>query len=184
MRCEVNPKEKEMRKPNRSWMAVAAAALLLGTLAGAVWARPNQGPQAADITRKITLAAADFIPSMAGDWFNSGDYLYCNGICAFTAPVVFPCLQSVTVERIRLHVDDASDSWGVTAQLYRAKPPKGTQDLLANVSSPQGTSGGLQTYTSNAINKVVWPSQRAYVGLVLWDSNIKVYGVTVEYHRN
>jgi hypothetical protein len=46
------------------------------------------------------------------------------------------------------------------------------------------TSVGLQTYESGAINRGVWPSQRAYIWLYMSGPGIYVYGVTVEYHRN
>ena len=50
--------------------------------------------------------------------------------------------------------------------------------------SPADASGGFKTYTSSAINKVVWPSQRAFISLTIHGTNVNVYGVTVEYHRN
>jgi hypothetical protein len=174
-----------MRRVNRSWMAVVAAALLLGTLAGVVWARPNDRPQAQDITRKVTLSAADFIPN-SDDWNygNSGALAECSGMCNFNAPIVFPCLPAVTVERIKLHVRDDNGTQTASASLYRAKPSVGAGDFLGAVASPTGTSDGLQTYTSGTINKVVWPSQKAYIWVSIGGGNIGVYGVTVEYHRN
>ena len=175
-----------MRRANRSWMAVVAAGVLLGTLVGVVWARPNDRPQAADITRKVTLAAGDFIPSSdANDWWNSGYTIVCHSdFCSFTAPVVFPCLPSVTVERIKLHVADSNASAIAFAGLDRVYPPTGDHVILGSVQSPEGTSAGIQTYTSANINKVVWPSQKAYIVLQLFGPNISVRGVTVEYHRN
>jgi hypothetical protein len=186
MPCEVNPKEKEMRKPNRSWMAVAAAALLLGTLAGAVWARPNDRPGAAPTTRKVTLTGADFTPvDNATDYYNDGYYLSCvTGSCHLNAPVPFPTLSAVTIERIKLTVNDANGASWMEADLYRAKPSAGASDFLGGVYSPLGTSGGVKTYTSDPINKVVWSSQRAYITLSVPNVNMKVYGVTVEYHPN
>jgi len=178
-----------MKTTNRSSMAaVAAAALLLGTLAGVAWARPrSDGPQPAETTRQVTLAAADFIPARDGDdWYNSSGYVVCYSSgsgCLFTAPVVFPCLPSVTIERIRLHVNDSNGSGTAIVTLHRAKPSKGVINDLESVTSPTGTSGGFQTYTSDPINKVVWPSQRAYVYLGMY-TNIYVYGVTIEYRRN
>ena len=175
-----------MRRANRSWMAVVAAGVVLGTLVGVVWARPNDRPQAADITRKVTLAGSDFIPaSDTEDWGNSGFHVRCeSGVCGFTAPVVFPCLPSVTVERIRLHVDDQNAIAWATATLYRAYPPTGAYVELGAAASPPGTNGTLQTYTSPNINKRVWPSQKAYIWLFTGGPGIFVYGVTVEYHRN
>jgi len=173
-----------MTRVNRSWMAVVAAALLLGTLVGVVWARPNDRPAAATTTRKVTLTGADFIPNNPTvDWWNSGYRIECStGACLFTAPVVFPTQSSVTVERIRLHVDDLSDPCYAEAQLGRANPSAGTVSVLGVAQSPTGLTSGLQTYSSPAINKVVWPSQKAHIWLSIGAPAIYVYGVTVEYH--
>ena len=109
-----------MGKVKRSWMAMVMGALLLGALVGVVWARPHDRPETQDITRKVTLTGADFIPSdESADWSNSGDYAYCNiGSCIYTAPVVFPCLPSVTVERIKLHVCDTNGGAAATASFH------------------------------------------------------------------
>ncbi len=174
-----------MRRANKSWMAVVAAALLLGTLVGMVWARPSDRPGAADITRKVTLTGGEFIVHDDGyDWHSNGAYVECTtNSCGFVAPVVFPCLPSVTVERIQLHVLDSNPTLWAEASLYRAKPANGADVLLGTASSPVGTAGH-QPWSSDPINKVVWPSQRAYIWLSIGGPNIKVYGVTVEYHRN
>ena len=175
-----------MRRANKSWMAVMAAVLLVAMLAGVVWARPNDKPQAQDITRKVTLTGGDFIPAYDyNNWSNGGGYVMCSlGNCSYTAPVVFPCLPSVTVERIKLHVNDPSaDEWA-SATLARAYPSTGADVPLGNVISPYGISGGLRTYTSPNINQVVWPSQKAFIRLYIGDTGILAYGVTVEYHRN
>ena len=176
-----------MSRVNKSWMAVVAATLLLGMLAGVVWARPQNRPQAQDITRKVTLTGGDFIPADdTYDWFNQGGHVRCDsGSCSYTAPVVFPCLPSVTVERIKLHVNDANASAWAAASLWRAYPPNGVDVQMGSIGSPgPATSGGVKTYTSPDINQVVWPSQRAYILLYFSGFNISVYGVTVEYHRN
>jgi len=175
-----------MGRVNKSWMAAVAAALLLGTLAGVVWARPNDRPQAADITRKVTLTGADFAPNQDGmDSYNYGGHVYCNAVeCTFTAPIVFPCLPAVTVERIKLHVDDDNASATASAGIWRANPSTGAETFWGSVASTVPTSGGIKTYTSADINKVVWPSQRAYIWLQINGTDITVYGVTVEYHRN
>ena len=174
-----------MRKLNKSWMAVVAAALLLSTLVGVVWAMPSDRPGAAEATRKVTLTGADFIPRSTADSTNNGSYVECNtGNCFFAAPVPFPCLPSVTVELFKLHVRDDNGIGSASVYLYRGNPSTGGENSLGSVSSPPAVSGGLKTYTSAPINKVVWPSQRAYLMLNIWGPNITVYGVTVEYHIN
>ena len=175
-----------MRRINKSSMAAVAGILLVGTLVGVVWARPQDRPQAQDITRKVTLTGGDFIPADDSDnWYNDGDYVKCeSSTCEFTGPVIFPCLPSVTVERIKLHVSDSNNGALARAELYRAYPSTGADVELGEAVSPGGTSGGLKTYTSPNINQVVWPSQKAYIDLYISGTGIDVYGVTVEYHRN
>lgn len=88
------------------------------------------------------------------------------------------------VERIKLHVTDDSPSTSAQARLRRAKPSTGIRKSLRSAASPVPTSGGLQTYISEPINKVVYPSQVAYICLSTTGPDIGVYGVTAEYHRN
>ena len=170
----------------RAWIAVVLGALLVGTLVGVVWARPNDSPQAAATTRKVTLTGADFISaSVHYDYANPGTSVYCvTGACAFTAPVVFPTLNAVTVERIRLHVNDNHATEKARATITRARPSAGAGDSWGITESPPGGSGGVQTYSSFDINKVVWPSQKACITLWIGATNITVYGVTIEYHVN
>jgi hypothetical protein len=174
-----------MKKIKKSWIAVVTGALLLGTLVGVVWARPNDRPEAQDITRKVTLGGANFIPSEDyQDWGNRGDFATCDsGTCTYTAPVVFPCLPSVTVERIKLHVRDFNGGASVTASLRRTNPATGAEREMGSATSGN-TGDSIQTFTSDPINQVVWPSQGAYIQLDFGDKYILVYGVTVEYHRN
>jgi hypothetical protein len=174
-----------MTKVKKSWMAVVMGALLLGTLVGVVWARPHDRPQAADITRKVTMTGDEFIVRADGyNWFSNGTYVECSsGACMFFAPVVFPCLPSVTVERVKLHVADSNGTATARAELHRAQPSTAGNVYLGEAASPPGTAG-FQTFTSPAINKRVWPSQRAHIYLAISGPNIRVYGVTVEYHRN
>ena len=84
-----------MRKVKRSWIAVVMGALLLGTLVGVVWARPHDRPDTQDITRKVTLTGADFIPSdESANWGNSGDYALCeSGSCIYTAQWCSPACR-------------------------------------------------------------------------------------------
>jgi len=150
-----------------------------------VWSKSNECAGAADITRKVTLTGADFTPAQdTDDWENLGIYVECEaGECTFMAPVVFPCLSSVTVERIKLHVNDYTSEYRAIATLHGAKPSQPSLRKLGRVRSPWGLSGGFQTYTSNPINKVVWPSERAYIKLTM-GTDMLVYGVTIQYHPN
>ncbi len=176
-----------MRRVSKLWIAAVAGALMLGTMVGVVWARPGEKPLAAGATRKVTLAAADFATfSSSSSYYNYGCMVTCNsGSCNFVAPVVFPCLGSVTVDRIKLHVYDENPSWDASAGLYRLAPASAKLVWLGGAVSSGSSSAVPRTFTSARINKRVTPTQRAYVSLTILDStNIDVYGVTIEYHTN
>ncbi len=172
---------------DKRWMAMVMGALLVGMLAGGVvWARPGQSAQAADATRRITIPAAFFHPANEiYDYWNNGDYLEMNsGIGAFTAPVVFPCLPSVTVERIIFSVRDQHTDEDACVTLYRTKPNKGTKNQMGLVCS-SGSQPGVINYTDDTIDyPVVWPSNGPYLYLVIEGLNVEVYGVRIEYKRN
>jgi len=174
---------------DKRWMAVVMGALLVGILVGGVaWARPDQSPQAADHLRKLTIPAAFFHPSdPTYNYWNDGDFIWTDSSGGyFTAPVVFPCLPSVTVERVILSVRDenAGTYDDACVCLYRTKPNKGTQRQLANVCST-GSQPGVINYTDDTIaNPVVWPSQGPYLLLEIYGDSVNVYGVQIEYRRN
>ncbi len=172
---------------NKGWMAVVMGALLVGILVGGVaWARPGQSARAADATRKLTIPAAFFHPTdPTYDYWNNGDHIWTdsNG-GSFTAPVVFPCLPSVTVERIILSVRDQNVCGDASVRLYRTKPNKGTQVEMAWAYST-GSQSGVVNYIDHTIDHpVVWPSQGPYLKLDISGESVSVYGVQIEYKRN
>ena len=174
-----------MRKVQKPWVAMLMGALLLGTLVGAVWARPHDRPEAQDITRKITIPAGSFSPAFASiNWLNSGDEIHmASGTGTFMAPVVFPCLPSVTVERFILYASDSNASWSACAGLCRTRLPQGDEAQIGYVCS-QDTGGAVQPFTDSTISpNVVWPAHGAYVWISV-NTNMEVHGVRIEYHRN
>jgi hypothetical protein len=171
----------------RRWTAAAMGAILVGILvAGVVCARPDQSAQAADATRKLTIPAAFFHPRDPTCYYwNNGNYIWTdsNG-GSFTAPVVFPCIPSVTVERITLSVRDQNVCGDAGVSLYRTKPNKGTQKMMASVCST-GSQPDVVNYTSDTIDHpLVWPSQGPYLLLSITGESVTVYGVQIEYKRN
>lgn len=175
-----------MTKIKRSWMAVVMGVVLVATLVGVVWARPHDTPQAQDITRKITIPGAFFHPFEDGiAWHNDGRYIrLSSGQGVFTAPVIFPCLPSVTVERLIVYAEDTNGSGNVCASLYRTRPQHGDEKKMGEACS-SGTTSGVQPFTdSNISPNVVWPSHGAYVWLDIDGTGIYVHAVRVEYHRN
>jgi len=175
-----------MTKVEKSWIVVVVCALLLGTFVGVVWARPNDRPETRDITRKITIPGAFFHPHEHGDyWHNEGFEIEVpSGASIFTAPVVFPCLPSVTVERLILYVEDNNGSANACAYLYRTRPPKGDQAQMGQICS-SGTTLVVEPFIDSSINpNVVWPGHGAYIRLEIDGPSVYVHGVRVEYHRN
>jgi hypothetical protein len=167
----------------KGWIAMVMGALLVGTLIGVVWARTGHSAQAAG-TRKITIPAAFFHPADEGiDYYNNGNSLQVQSTTGiFTAPVVFPCLNSVTVERIVFSVRDENASTDACVSLYRTKPNKGTEKLMAYQCSA-GSQPGVINYTDDTIDgAVVWPSNGPYLWLNINGTGIRVYGVRIEYH--
>ena len=175
-----------MEKLRKSWVAVIMVVLLLATLVGVVWARPQNRPQAQDITRKIVVLGNEFNPRYeTTNYSNKGTYLSCDSAsCYFSADVVFPCLPAVYVEQIKLHVYDKSSTGQAIVTLYRYTPSnKGNKALATAQTDVLGTSADPQVFTGNANNQLVWPSQKAYLWLMI-NNDVYVYAVTVEYHRN
>jgi hypothetical protein len=172
---------------NKRWMAVVMGALLVGILVGGVvWARPGQSAQAADITRRLTVPAAFFHPVQDGmSYYNTGVELHMtSGSGIYTAPVVFPCLPAVTVERIIFSVEDQNSGVNACVTMYRTKPNKGNEKEMASVCS-SGSGPGVINYTDDTIDyPVVWPSNGPYLWLNIPGTGMKVYGVRVEYKRN
>lgn len=126
-------------------------AVLLGTMVGVVWARPQGSPQAADITRKVTVPAAFFHPREEGlNWSNDGGGMAVDsGSAIFTAPVVFPTLSAVTVKKITLSVEDHNGTVDACVTLYRTSPKNLTQVSMATACS-SGTWGGRSTLMMTA----------------------------------
>ena len=175
-----------MSKFKKSWMAALVGAILLGTLAGVVWARPRDRPEAQDITRKITVPGAFFRPVEEGmDWYNDGRYIRMDsGDGTFAAPVVFPCLPSVTVERLILYADDTHGTYDACAYLYRTRPHIGDEAVMGEACS-SGTTTGVQPFIDSSISpNVVWPAHGVYIWLRIFGQKINVHAVRVEYHRN
>ena len=175
-----------MTKAKKTWIAIVMGVLVVGTLVGVVWARPHGRPQAADITRKVTLPGAFFHPYEDGElWHNEGREIEVpTGSGVFTAPVIFPCLPSVTVERLILYVEDNNGSADACASLYRTRPQNGDEALMGTACSNDVTIV-VQPFIDGSINpNVVWPSHGVYVKLQIGGPSIYVHAVRVEYHRN
>ena len=169
-----------MKKLKRSWMAMLMGMLLLGTLVGAVWARPQNRPEAQNTTRRVTIPGAFFNPvSDLVDSYNSGNKIYMlTAYGHFTAPVVFPCLSPVTVERLILYADDGNPAMNACAELHRTRLPQGADVPLGWVCSPAGTTTGVQPFIDDTISpNVVWPAHGVYVWIEIGGPNIDVYGV-------
>jgi hypothetical protein len=173
-------KEREMKKGS---MAMVLAALLVATIVGAVWARPNEATEA--VTRKVTIPAASFIPNQDGlSYGNTGQRLWVNsGSAEFIAPVVFPCVEWVTVRKVTLSVTDNNANDDACVFMFRASPKNLSAVMMAQACS--SSSGGAHNYSDATIdNAQVYRNQSAFLILDMWGPSIDVYGVTIEYKRH
>jgi hypothetical protein len=110
------PREERREKMKKAWMAMVLGALLLGTMAGAVWARPKQMLAG---NRKLAIGPAAFEPAFDGydyqiiTWEMGKDTAYMSttgDYDEYVAPVVFPTLSPVTVKKITLIVNDMNET--------------------------------------------------------------------------
>ena len=171
------------RKP---WKALAVGMVVVVAITGLVWAGPNSTPSEQDITRRVTIPGGFFIPYEDGlDWHNDGRYIRMDsGSGWFTAPVVFPCLPSVTVESLTLYAKDTNAADDARIKLFRTRPDNGIEQEMAYIFTG-GTTVDVGEFVDSGINfPVVWPSQGVYLWLDIEGPAIIVYGVKIEYHRN
>ena len=175
-----------MKEVKKSWIAVLSGALLMATLVGVVWARPNGRPQGAGPTRKLTVPAASFIPAdEAYNYWNDGTYLLMqSGSGSFTAPVVFPTKKTVTVEKITLYAYDNNSTWAACVWLRRARPTHGDHQNMGQACSTDQSSNDPRSFTDATINpSAVRPGHAPYLWLHIQSSpGLGVYAVRIEYH--
>jgi len=122
-------------------------------------------PSEQHITRKVTMPAGFFIPYEDNlDWHIDGGYIRMeSGNGWFTAPVVFPCLPSVTVESLTLYAWDTNAGNDVRVKLFRTRPDKEIEQEMAYIFTG-GTTIDVGEFVDGGINfPVVWPSQRVYL---------------------
>ncbi len=107
-----------------------------------------------------------------------------SGSGAFTAPVIFPSLGSVTVERIIFSVRDQNATNNACVSLWRTKPDKGIRKQMAWLCS-SGSQISVVNYTNDTIKPaVVLSGHGAYLYLDVNGSSMDVYGVRIEYKVN
>jgi len=173
----------------KAWMAMVLGALLLGTMAGAVWARPKQMLAG---NRKLAIGPAAFEPAFDGydyqiiTWEMGKDTAYMSttgDYDEYVAPVVFPTLSPVTVKKITLIVNDMNETDRCRALLYRGNPDKMNAAEMAIVKSELSAPAPLRYSVDTIQNATVWPSHAPVVRLEL-RQNMKFYGVIIEYQVN
>ena len=170
----------------KAWTAIAVGMVVVVAMTGLVWAGPNGRPSEQDITRRVTIPAGFFIPYEDGlDWHNDGGYIRMDSSVGwFTAPVVFPCLPSVTVESLTLYAWDNNGAKDARLKLFRTRPDQGFEQEMGYIFTG-GTTVDVGEFVDSGINfPVVWPSQGVYLWLEIEGPGINVYGAKIEYHRN
>ena len=192
----IKRKEEKMEKTKKTWIGLLLGGLLLATLAGAVWARPEGRPVADSTAHKldkpkahhggfhytVTIPGAHFHPYEDGlDWFNNGNFIRMDsGTGQFFAAV--PMLPgNRTVESVTMYVKDNNGSDDATAELYRKKTD-GTVVSMANIAST-GSSGSIRSFSDTSINpSTIWGGHGAYLYLSIGGTNIDVYSVQIKYY--
>ena len=170
-----------MKQVKKSWIAALVGALLMATLVGVVWARPNGRPEASPAWKVLTVSAADCIPALDGnDWDNWGRFLRCDsGICYFTCPVPLPP-ETVRVKKFEMYAHDEGPL-NITSRLHRPYPLAGNALKMADANS-SGSSSGVRTFTDTTIaNNPVRPRHGTYVWLKVPTGSYEVYGFRVCY---
>jgi hypothetical protein len=176
-----------MRKVKNYWMVMLLGAVLMSTLVGVAWARPNGRPMAA-VTRRITIPAGHFIPTKDDwDYNNQGIYVrHESGDGSFTAPVVFPTGQAVVVESVTLYVYDNDADDDICLDLYRQDPTDASEGSMAYLCSSGNSTTDPRSFTDSSIGyNPVKHGKGVYLWLTIGDYgiNLKAYGVRIEYHN-
>ena len=185
-----------MKKTRRPWIALLLGALLLTTLVGAVWARPQSSPATHDTAHKldrpkahhagfhytITIPGAAFHPAWDGlDWQNWGWQIYLSsGEGRFTT--VVPMLPgNRTVESMTMYVKDNNGSVNACVYLDRTKTD-GAKAGMAQTCSV-ASSGSIRSFTDTSISpSTIWGGHGAYLELYIGGTGIDVYAVQIKYY--
>jgi hypothetical protein len=177
-----------MKKVKNWWMPMVWGALLIANLAGVAGATLNDMPFAA-LTRRITVPAGHFIPGDDSvNWVNQGSYLISMDDATtncFKAPVVFPTGQAVVVEKVTLYAYDYNTSYGVSLVLRKTDPRYGSGVTMANIVGTGSGPTDPRTFTDKTIvHNPVKHGSGVYLSLCFTDdSDLKFYGVRIEYHH-
>ena len=182
-----------MIRVKKWWIPLLLGALLMATLVGVVWARPNARPLAAATTKRITIPAGWFHPTREGaDWTNGGGEITSNKdeeSQFFIAPVVFPSAgQTFTVEKMALYAYDQNGGLGnydACVSLYKTNPGAGSDVKMAGACSTGSSTTDPRTFTETTIKyNPVTTARGAYLWLTIEDdTNLDVYGVRIWYHK-
>jgi hypothetical protein len=161
--------------------------VLMSTLVGVAWARPNGRPVAA-VTRRITIPAGHFIPTTDNwDYLNYGYYVRAvSGNANYSVPVVFPTGQAVVVESVTLYAYDDDLDEGICLALKRTDPTAGTEVDMASVCSTGSSTTNPRSFTDSSISyNPVKHGKGVYLFLWIEDFglSLKAYGVRIQYHH-
>lgn len=132
-------------------------------------------------TSYMSISTAAFVPNEDGyDYYNNGCYI-CNmddNSDSYCAPVQLP--HGATVTNMTFYWEDSSSSYNGLLSLSKRPPLSAIQNMASVYSS--GNSGKGSSYDDTIEHAVIDNSHNCYyLGLHLYDSNIKCYGVIIEY---
>ena len=114
----------------------------------------------------------------------SGGYFYGivpSGACVL-APVQLPAGVTITGLEVRLNDNNATASeW---FDLYRTNLATGATQLLASVSSPTGTTGGVVALVDNTVSNPTVSDMYAYQLCTCTRETVYVYGARIGYSHS
>jgi hypothetical protein len=177
-----------MKRVKNWWLPMLLGAVLMATLVSVAGARPADRPMAA-ISRRITIPAGHFIPADHNvTWYNGGFTLQSDSDKSlewFSAPVVFPTGQSVVVESVTLYAYDNNSLYDLCLWLYRTDPTAGNEVEMAEACSTGWMITNPRHFTDSSIaNNPVKHGKGVYLYLNIEDdTDLKVYGVRIQYHH-
>ena len=195
-RKTIREKVRKVKKTKKTGIGLLLGGLLLATLVGVVWARPQGSPATHDTAHKldtpkahhagfhytVTIPGAHFHPRQDGyAWYNDGECIRVgSGVGRFHAAV--PMLPgNRTVESLTMYVMDNNASWDAWGRLFRTKTD-GTRQEMAKVES-SGSSASIRSFSDTSISpSTIWGGHGAYLRLSIAGTSISVYSVQIKYY--
>jgi len=170
-----------MKKVKKSRIAVLVGALLMATVVGVVWARPDGRPRAAAWVNH-TVSAYHCIPLRdTVDWKYDPEGLRCDsGWCEFYCPIRPPHEGSVRIQRLIMYAYDNAGGQ-VCIMLREHQTTTGNSVVRLDTRCTTNSANDPETYMYDHDNFTVSRKEDVYVQVGIADTGQRVYGFKVRY---